>query len=106
LVLTGRVESLRAGTWELNWDTRTDLERVTERASLANLDRPPLASSVSIGCFKAVISRKVRRNRTTRSRSFLIGAICSSSHSGVSVGRNTGTRQREIGKYGFSSVAV
>lgn len=45
---------------------------------------PPLLSSCSMGCLRAVMSLKVSRNRTTRSRSFLMGAICSSSHSGVS----------------------
>lgn len=45
-------------------------------------------SSVSIGCFSAVMSLKVRRNNTTRSLSFFMGAICSSSHSGVSVTRS------------------
>lgn len=35
---------------------------------------PPFASSLSIGCFKAVISRNVNKNSTTRSLSFRIGA--------------------------------
>ena len=36
-----------------------------------------------MGCLSAVMSRKVQRNRTTISRSFLIGEICIRSHSGV-----------------------
>lgn len=84
MVVVGKVVSFRAGRWELNWETRTDLDLVTDLASFANLERPPLLSSVSMGCFRAVMSRNVSRNRTTRSRSFLMGAICSSSHSGVS----------------------
>ena len=50
---------------------------------------PPLLSSDSIGCFRAVMSLKVSRNSTTRSRSFFMGAIWSSSHSGVSAHRET-----------------
>jgi len=45
---------------------------------------PPLESSDSMGCFSAVMSLNVSRNNTTRSLSFLIGAICISSHNGVS----------------------
>jgi hypothetical protein len=45
---------------------------------------PPLLSSLSIGCFRAVISRKVNKNKTTKSRSFRMGAICNRSHNGVS----------------------
>lgn len=37
-----------------------------------------------MGCFNAVISRKVRRKRTTKSLSFRIGATWRRSHSGVS----------------------
>lgn len=79
--------------------------RVTDLASFANFDNPrtkinfhresttrvdrynkspPFVSSLSIGCFRAVISLKVSKNRTTISRSFLIGAICNKSHNGVS----------------------
>lgn len=98
------VESFIVGRWELNC-----LLRVTDRASFANFDKPskkqttrgfevavallpktkhspPLLSSVSMGCFSAVMSRKVRRKRTTRSLSLRMGATWSSSHSGVSVG--------------------
>ena len=50
---------------------------------------PPLLSSDSIGCFRAVMSLKVSRNSTTRSRSFFMGAIWSSSHSGVSAHTET-----------------
>lgn len=56
---------------------------VTERARRANFDSPAFATSSSRGCFSAVISRNVRRNSTTRSFSFLIGATCNSSHSGL-----------------------
>lgn len=70
------------GTWdEICW-VKADLLRVTERANLANLLNPLEASS-SIGCFKAVISLKVNKNKTTTSLSFFIGAICSKSQSGV-----------------------
>lgn len=85
LAAVGNVVSFNAGRCELNCDTRTDLDLVTDLANLANFDRPPLLSSVSIGCFRAVISLNVSRKSTTRSRSFFIGAICRSSHSGVSV---------------------
>jgi len=47
----------------------------------------PLESSASIGCFNAVISRKVRRKSTTTSLSFLIGAICNKIHNGVSTNK-------------------
>ena len=50
---------------------------------------PPLLSSDSIGCFRAVMSLKVSRNSTTRSRSFFMGAIWSSSHNGVSAHTET-----------------
>jgi hypothetical protein len=50
---------------------------------------PPLLSSDSIGCFRAVMSLKVSRNNTTRSRSFFMGAIWRSSHSGVSAHTET-----------------
>lgn len=79
-------ESFNAGTCEPNCETRTDLDLVTDLASLANFERPPLLSSVSMGCFRAVMSRNVSRNSTTKSRSFFIGAICNSSHNGVSGG--------------------
>lgn len=46
---------------------------------------PPLLSSVSMGCFSAVMSRNVNRNSTTKSRSFRMGATCNNSHNGVSV---------------------
>lgn len=42
----------------------------------------PLDSSLSSGCLRAVMSRKVHKKRTTTSRSFLMGAICNSSQSG------------------------
>ena len=42
-----------------------------------------LLPSSSIGCFKAVMSLNVHRKRTTCSFSFLIGAMCNRSHSGV-----------------------
>lgn len=60
---------------DVNCETRTERDRVTDLANFANFDRPPFGSSVSIGCFKAVISRKVNKNNTTRSLSFFIGAI-------------------------------
>ena len=85
-------ETLRTdllGTLEVRVGTKDALERVTERASLANLLRPgkdnqhenyclppmpPMSfSSSSIGCLKAVMSRKVTKNRTTMSLSFLMG---------------------------------
>ena len=70
-------------------------DTVTMRVGLSLVNSPPLLSSVSMGCFSAVMSLKVRRNRTTRSRSFFIGAIWSSSHNGVS-----GTTRAYIkGKY-------
>lgn len=49
---------------------------------------PPFVSSLSIGCFNAVISRNVSKNSTTKSLSLRMGATCSSSHSGVSVNGN------------------
>jgi hypothetical protein len=42
----------------------------------------PLDSSLSSGCLRAVMSRKVHKKRTTTSRSFLMGAICNSNHRG------------------------
>lgn len=58
-------------------------------AAHIRLNLPPFVSSLSIGCFSAVMSRNVSRNSTTKSRSFLMGATCSNSHSGVSVKRKT-----------------
>lgn len=72
------VGSLRVGR-ALNWRLR-----VTDRANFANFDRPPLLSSLSMGCLSAVISRKVNKNNTTKSPSFRIGATWSRSHNGVS----------------------
>lgn len=48
-----------------------------------------LLPSSSIGCFRAVMSLNVHRNSTTCSFSFLIGAMCNRSHSGVPVKFNT-----------------
>lgn len=74
--------ALIIGIWDENCCAKTDRLRVTDRASLANLLSPLLASS-SIGCFSAVISRNVSKNSTTTSFSFLIGAMCNRSHNGV-----------------------
>lgn len=70
--------------WEENCWVKADLLRVTERANFANLLNPLEASS-SIGCFKAVISLNVNKNKTTTFRSFLIGAMWRSSQSGEPV---------------------
>lgn len=43
----------------------------------------PLVVSSSMGCLKTVMSLKVQRNRTTLSFSFLIGATCMYSHTGL-----------------------
>ena len=49
------------------------------------LEYIPLFASSSMGCLRAVMSLKVHRNRTTASFSFLMGAMWSNSHNGVSV---------------------
>lgn len=67
---------------------RKAIDNVIRKTERISWYRPPLVSSVSMGCLSAVMSLKVRRNSTTRSLSFFIGAICSSSHSGVSVTRS------------------
>ena len=90
-----------AGADDIKVEEKVAFDRVTERASLANLlrpgkyrktmksvivfiDIPPISfESSSIGCLSAVISLKVQRNRTTMSLSFLIGDMCINSHRGV-----------------------
>lgn len=57
-------------------------ERVTVLARRANLLKFLLESS-SIGFFRAVISRKVNKNKTTTFFSFLIGAIWSNNQIGT-----------------------
>ncbi len=76
------VSDFITGRCDENCCANTDRLRVTDRASRANLLNPFAASS-SIGCFNAVMSRNVSKNRTTMSFSFLIGAICNNSHNGV-----------------------
>ena len=88
------------------FEEKLAFDRVTERASLANLlnplirqnyvftfhisffniflSLPPISlDSSSIGCFNAVMSLKVQRKRTTISLSFLMGDICINSQRGV-----------------------
>ena len=85
------------GRCEENCCANTDRLLVTDRANRANLLKPAIvsdtehlqycnekfngfqplpfmASSSSMGCFRAVMSRNVKRKRTTTSFSFLIGA--------------------------------
>lgn len=68
------------------------LELMVKRIEKKNLNADkkkktplPFDSSLSSGCLRAVMSRKVHKKRTTTSRSFLMGAICNSSHNGEPV---------------------
>lgn len=71
----------------LEWKSKTCYK--SKQRSKYKWNLPPLLSSDSMGCFRAVISLKVSRKSTTRSRSFFMGAIWSSSHSGVSAHKHT-----------------